>query len=108
VYALIGRPSYSATGNLVTDLERLAFATFVGEPSSECCSFHGDATHVILPYSRIEGEVTGLKWNLSGTVFDGRREMVPHIPVQLTASDYFAGRDPVLQAALETIRRTGS
>lgn len=98
VYVLIGRRTYSATGNLVTDLERLAFPFFAGEASSECCHLNGDPSAVTLPYSGIQGEVTGMKWNLSGTVFDGRREMSPHVPVQLTAADYFAGRDPVLDA----------
>jgi hypothetical protein len=34
LYVIIGRGVYSATGNLITDLERLASPVFVGEPSS--------------------------------------------------------------------------
>jgi hypothetical protein len=36
-------------------------------------------------------------------VFDGRREMSPDVPVQLTAKDYFAGRDPALDAVFRLI-----
>ena len=103
--ALIGRRSYSATGNLVTDLERWASPVFVGEPSSECCNFHGDPSHVTLPYSRIEGELTVVRWNLSRNTFDERHEMVPHMPVVLTAKDYFVGRDPALEAVFRMIEK---
>jgi hypothetical protein len=106
VYVLIGRRSYSATGNLITDLERLVDPVFVGEASSECCNLYGDPAHVRLPYSGIEGELTGVKWNLSGNVFDARREMSPDVPVQLTAPAYFAGKDPALEAVFEVIRRS--
>ena len=105
VYALIGRRTYSATGNFVTDLERWASPVFVGEPSSECCNFHGDPSHVTLPYSRIEGELTVVRWNLSRNTFDERHEMVPHLPVVLTAKDYFAGKDPALEAVFRRIEK---
>jgi tetratricopeptide (TPR) repeat protein len=102
VYVLIGRRTYSAAGNLITDLERLANPIFVGEASSECCNLYGDPTSVTLPYSGILGELTAYKWQLS-TPGDRRREMSPDVPVQLTAADYFAGRDPVLAAVKELI-----
>ncbi|MFL5541618.1 MAG: tetratricopeptide repeat protein [Longimicrobiaceae bacterium] len=97
VWALIGRRSYSATGNFVTDLERLTAPVFVGEPSSECCNLYGDAVSVTLPYSGVRGELTAVKWQLS-TPGDRRREISPQVPVQLTAEAYFAGRDPALEA----------
>ena len=102
LYALIGRRSYSATANFLTELERLADPILVGEASSECCNLYGDATHVRLPYSKVEGELTNVKWNLSSPS-DRRREMSPEMPVQLTAQDYFAGRDPVMEAVQRRI-----
>jgi hypothetical protein len=103
MYILIDRNTYSATGNLITELERLANPVFVGEPSGQCCNLHGDATFIRLPYSGIEGGISAVRWNLSHP-WDRRREMVPQVPVQLTASDYFAGRDPALQAVYALIR----
>lgn len=102
VYVLISRVTYSAAGNLVTDLERLADPIFVGEATSECCNLYGDPTLVLLPYSGISGELTAVKWNLS-TPSDKRKEMSPEVPVQLTASDFFGGRDPVLAAVFRLI-----
>ena len=106
IYALIGRRTYSATANFITDLERLATPIWVGEASSECCNFHGDASHVVLPFSRIEGEISTVRWNLSQNVFDGRREMSPDVPVQLTAGAYFAGRDLALEAVFRLIQES--
>ena len=102
VYVLIGRRSYSATGNFVTDLERLVDPIFVGEASSECCNLYGDPTGVRLPYSGTQGELTALKWMLSEP-WDHRREISPEVPVQLTAADYFAGRDPVMETVFRMI-----
>lgn len=107
VYVLIGRRSYSATGNLVTDLERLVDPVFVGEASSECCNLYGDPTSVTLPYSGTGGELTAVKWQLS-TPSDRRREMSPEVPVQLTAAAYFAGQDPALDAVFRLIERRRS
>lgn len=102
LYVLIGRQTYSAAGNLITDLERLADPVFVGEASSQCCNLYGDATAVLLPYSRLRGRVTAVKWQLS-TPSDRRREMSPDVPVQLTARAYFAGQDPALEAVFRLI-----
>jgi tetratricopeptide (TPR) repeat protein len=102
LYVLIGRRTYSAAGNFVTDLERLADPLFVGEATSECCSLYGDPTFVALPYSGVLGELTAYKWQLTFPG-DRRREMSPEVPVQLTAKAYFAGKDPVLEAALRMV-----
>ena len=104
VYALIGRRTFSATANFITDLERLVSPVWVGEASSECCNLHGDPTPVTLPYSRTAGEFSVVRWNLSMNAFDGRREMSPDVPVQLTAKAYFAGQDPALEAIFRLIQ----
>ena len=104
VYVLIGRRTYSAAANLITDLERLADAVFVGEASSECCRLHGDPTTAELPYSKVKAELTAVIWNLSSPA-DRRREMSPHLPVRLTAKAYLAGEDPALEALERAIAR---
>lgn len=102
VYVLIGRRTYSAAANLVTDLDRLVSPTFVGEATSECCALYGDPATLQLPWSKLYVEVTALKWQLSYPG-DARREISPDIPVQFTAADYFAGRDPALDAVWKVI-----
>lgn len=104
IYVLIGRRTYSAAGNFITDLERLADPVFAGEAPGECCNLYGDAAVVVLPYSKVMGELTALKWQLS-TPSDRRREISPDVPVQITADAYFSGEDPGLEAVLKLIAK---
>jgi tetratricopeptide (TPR) repeat protein len=106
LYVLIGRRTYSAAGNLITELEQLAGAVFVGEASSECCTFYGSPSGIFLPFSRLRGNISTKRWSLSRKGDDFRREMNPHVPVITTARDYFAGRDPVMAAAVRMIERS--
>ena len=102
IYVLISRGTASAAANFITELERLGNPIFVGEPPSECCNLNGDATQFFLPYSKIGATVSAVKWNLSHP-YDARREISPDIPVQITAKDYFSGRDTVLETTYKLI-----
>lgn len=102
LYVIIGRGVYSATGNLITDLERLADPIFVGEPSSGFGNQDGDESSVVLPYSGIRGWLTSVWWQLSHP-WDKRTSIVPQVPVQLTAQSYFGGKDPALETILKMI-----
>jgi C-terminal processing protease CtpA/Prc len=104
LYVIIGRGVYSATSNLITDLERLAKPIFVGEPSSGTGNQDGDESFTILPYSGIRGFLTSVRWQYSHP-WDRRTSLVPDIPVQLTAKAYFAGHDPALETIVALIRR---
>lgn len=105
LYVLIGRRTYSAAGNLITQLEQDASAIFVGEPSSECCTFYGSPSAIYLPYSKLAGQIATKRWSLSRRGDDFRREMSPHVPVVVSAEQYFAARDPVLETTLSMIER---
>src|SRR5437763_13117382 len=89
--------------NLSTDLERLVRPVFVGEPTSGTGNQWGDENRFILPYSGLAGAFSGVRWQLSNP-WDERRSIVPQVPVQLTAGDYFAGRDSALDAVFRLIR----
>ena len=104
LYVIIGRGVYSATSNLLSDLERLASPIFVGEPSSGIGNQDGDESLTVLPYSGIRAFLTSVRWQYSHP-WDLRTSMVPDIPVQLTAKDYFAGKDSVMETILADIRR---
>ena len=106
IYVLIGRTTYSAAGNLITELEQLANAIFVGEASSECCTFYANPSPFTLPFSKLWGRMSTIRVNLSRKGYDFRREMNPHVPVVMTASDYFAGRDAVMETVFRMIRRS--
>lgn len=96
LYVVIGRNTYSAAANLTADLERLAHPVFVGEPTSMTGNAYGDESEIVLPYSGIAAGVSGVKWQF-GYPYDRRRSIVPDVPVELTARDYFEGRDPILE-----------
>ena len=102
IYVLIARRTYSAASNFITELEHLGDPIFVGEPASQCCNLNGDFSTFVLPYSRIGGTMPVVKWNLSHP-YDTRREISPVVPVQLTAKDYFSGRDTVLDTTYKLI-----
>ena len=102
LYVLIGRNVYSAAGNFVTDLERFANPVFVGEPTGDMGNQEGDEGKVILPYSGLSATIAAVKWQLSDP-WDNRGTIVPQVPVELTAADYFAGRDPVLDTVMKLV-----
>jgi tetratricopeptide (TPR) repeat protein len=102
VYVLIGRDVYSAAANLTTDLERLVQPIFVGEPTAATGNQWGDESQFVLPWSGVSGAIAGVRWQLSHP-WDARRSIVPHVPVQLSARQYFGGHDPALDAVLRMI-----
>lgn len=107
LYVLIGRNTYSAAANLTTDLERLADPVFIGEPTGDTGNQEGDEGMVRLPYSGLRATVSGVWWQLSDP-WDHRRFIAPEVPVQLTAADYFAGRDPALDVTRALIEGRGA
>ncbi|GAB2509069.1 tetratricopeptide repeat protein [Lysobacter humi (ex Lee et al. 2017)] len=107
VYALIGRNVYSAAANFSTDLERLAKPVFVGEPTGMTGNQDGDEARIVLPWSRAAATVSGVRWQLSHP-WDRRGSIAPHVPVVLTADDWRAGRDPVVETVRALIAREAS
>jgi hypothetical protein len=99
LYLLVGRATFSAAGNFAADVDRFTKALLVGEPTGGGVNQYGDATSVNLPE-------TG--WNVHvattyverGAPGDRRLAIEPDIRVDLTSSDYFGRRDPVLARAL--------
>lgn len=102
VYVVIGRNTFSATINFIVDLDRLTNAVFVGEPSGGKPNAHGDARPSILPFSKIQFGLSSVYWQLSSPR-DSRAWIAPDIPVELTAKDYFANRDPVMETLIKVI-----
>lgn len=101
VYVLIGRATFSAAANLAADLDRLTNAIFVGEPTGGFVRGWGDTTPLMLSATGLQLHVSFRYWDFSTGPGDDRLAVEPDIPVELTAEDFFAGRDPVLRAALE-------
>jgi dienelactone hydrolase len=99
IVVIISRTTFSAAENFAADLERVAHPIFVGEPSGGSPNLYGDAVATPLPASGLMLHVATIYWQKS-TPDDPRVAIDPQVPVALTSADFFAGRDPVLSAAV--------
>ncbi len=99
LFALIGRRTFSAAGNFATELERTTDAVFVGESTGTSPNQYGDADPFRLPHS---GLLVGIstRYHQKSDPDDPRLAIDPDLPVPLSSKDYFAGRDPALEAVL--------
>ncbi|HET6696312.1 MAG TPA: hypothetical protein VFG85_07390 [Gaiellaceae bacterium] len=100
---LVGRTTFSAAANLLAELEAGADPTLVGESSGGSPNLYGDTIAVALPESGWSAQIAAVHWAPAGK--DPRVTFEPDAPVELTSDDFFAGRDPVLSAALRRAHR---
>ncbi len=105
VAVIAGRGTFSAAGNFVTELEAgdaAASVHLVGEPPGGGPNIYGDVRVVTLEHSGIVVLIsTRYHERRAG---DDRLEVDPDIAVELTWDDVIAGRDPVLDAAIDATR----
>jgi len=101
LYAIIGRVTFSAAANFAADLERSTAVTFAGEAMGGSPNLYGDARGIALPFGGQTIWMATRYWQRS-TADDRRITIEPEIAATLSSKDYFAGRDPVLQAILDT------
>jgi hypothetical protein len=94
---LIGRENVSAGTVVAAQLDRLTQARFVGEMTpARADNFLCECFEIHLPNS---GYVAGVPTYTFGTG-DPREAIAPDVPMALSAEDFFAGRDPVLDAVM--------
>ena len=99
LFAIIGRVTFSAAANFATDLEGSTSVTFAGEAMGGSPNLYGDTRPVPLPDSGQTLYMAARYWERS-TPDDARITIEPDIVADLSSDDYFAGRDPVLEAIL--------
>jgi hypothetical protein len=73
-------------------------AVFLGEPTGSSPNAIGEHTVVPLPYSGLMLSISS-RYHQQSYPGDERAWIAPDVPVAMTSADYFAGRDPVLEAA---------
>ncbi|MGE5689342.1 MAG: hypothetical protein ACM33B_02180 [Pseudomonadota bacterium] len=95
---LIGRTTFSAAGNLAAVLDDETRARFVGEPTGGSPNQWGDSAPVEVPSLGVTVHVA--LQAVEVVPGDRRLAVEPDLPVELTAAEFFAGRDPVLARAL--------
>jgi hypothetical protein len=96
---LIGRSTFSAAQNFITELERRTHATFVGETSGGSPNLYGDVQHVDLASAGLNADVAAIYWQKSFAA-DTRVAIEPKVTVPLSSTAFFRGKDPALAAAL--------
>lgn len=99
LYTLVGRYTFSAAMNLVSQLEQWTHTIFVGEPTGATPSHYGDAKRYVLPRSGLTVRLSSVYWR-DWSVDENRKAVDPELSVAPSSHDYFAGRDAALDAAL--------
>ena len=100
LFALTGRATFSAAGNFVTELQNRTEVLLVGEATGGGPNQYGDAQAVPLPNSGFTARVSTL-YHQKSTADDPRITHKPDVRAPLSSREFFAGEDPVLQAAIE-------
>jgi hypothetical protein len=98
---LTDRVTFSAASNFATRLDQETSAVFAGEPMGGGLNFWNDVDWVnlddfVLP---MRLAVSTRYWEMS-TPDDPRLSIEPDLRMRVRAADYFAGRDPLLEAVL--------
>jgi len=98
---LTDRVTFSAAANFATRLEQETSAVFVGEPMGGGLNFWDDVDWLNLDAFVVPMRlaVSTRYWEMS-TPDDPRLTIEPDLPMPVRAADYFAGRDPLLEAVL--------
>ncbi len=96
---LIGRSTFSAAQNFITELERRTRVTFIGETSGGSPNLYGDAQTVDLPTAGLRVNIAAIYWQKS-FAGDQRVAIEPKVAVPVSSTSFFRGKDPVLAAAL--------
>jgi C-terminal processing protease CtpA/Prc len=104
IATLISRMTFSAAETFATRLDQWSGTIFVGEATGSKPNHYGNERTFKLPHSALRGSIaSGL--NQPVTARDERTTIEPDVKVPLRSSDYFAGHDPALAAAIEALRR---
>lgn len=102
VYVIIGRSTFSAASDFANDLDKASeHVLFVGEPVGSRPISYGQNSTITLPNSRLHIAVSTRRVNKGQGENDDRLWLAPDIPIPVTASDFFTGRDAALEAILD-------
>ncbi len=99
---LTGRATHSAAVMLVSALEQRTSARFVGQATADRPNHYGETNIFVTPNSALP-IIYASEYYQTSTPDDHRRFRTPDIAVSYTFSDYAAGTDAVLEAALDHI-----
>ncbi len=99
VFVIMGRKTFSAGHELLSQISKLTNAILVGEPSGSRPNARSESGWFVLPYSGIRGIVSS-QYHQPSAPEDHRIWIAPHVPVSLSSVDYFQGKVPAMEAIL--------
>lgn len=99
LFVIIGRRTFSAAQNTVSELERRTKAILVGEPTGSRPNFIGESLRIGLPYSGWGVSLSDLWWQHS-MAMDYRSWTPPHLYAPPTAQTFRAHVDPCMEAII--------
>lgn len=102
VAVLIGRRTFSSAQMNAVELRDRAHAFLVGEPTGQKPNAYGEVRRFTLPHS---GIAVTYSTKYFKTEHGNHESTMPDVKVEVASADWFAGRDPVLTAALAARRR---
>jgi hypothetical protein len=103
IIVITGRYTFSAAQIFIAQVNRHTRAVFAGEPSSSKPNFVGEENQIVLPWSGAIGSISNrYHESIPG---DTRDWIEPEIKFELSSKDYFANRDPILEAVLKRFQK---
>jgi hypothetical protein len=99
ILVLVDRGTFSSAFRNAVELKHIG-ATWIGEAPSQRPIYTGDVESFLLPHSHLQIRYT-TKWSRLGPA--DLTELKPDVLIQPTAEEYFGGKDPVLDYALQTL-----
>ena len=98
LFVIIGRRTFSSAVLNAMDMKQTN-ATFVGEPTGGRPTHFGEVKTMTLPSSKLQ---VSFSTKYFRTIKDADPDsLVPDVMIEMTVDDWLAGRDPVLEKALE-------
>jgi hypothetical protein len=97
LFVITGRNTFSAASLFAAELEERTDATFVGEAMGGSPNLYGNPDDVELPFSGLDVTVAS-EYFVRSTPDDPRLTIRPDLWIEPTSADWFAGRDPAMEA----------
>jgi hypothetical protein len=104
LFVITDRLTFSAASNLSTEIEQSTGAIFAGEAMGGGLNFWNDVQQIQLANFVVPMQVgVSTRYWQKSTADDPRLTIDPDISVPVVSSDYFAGRDPVIEAIVDSL-----
>jgi len=96
---ITGQHTFSAAQIFIAQVDHETKAVFAGEPSGSKPNFVGEDNLIQMPWSGLQASISN---RYHETIPGDTREWIePEVKVELSSHDYFANRDPVMEAVLD-------